>query len=145
MKRARRCPAVCDSLTNCTSHFKTRSLETWAATLGQTSSLILTASVEDKLVGFVSSIVVADELQVENLSVSKERRGQGIGKELMTKLITMYSKLPTEDGGTKTCLLEVREGSPAVDFYLKLGFKQNGRRPRFYPDGCAAVLMTLCF
>ena len=40
--------------------------------------------------------------------------------------------------------LEVHEGNgPARALYEALGFEQVGRRPRYYTDGAAALLLTL--
>jgi ribosomal protein S18 acetylase RimI-like enzyme len=114
------------------------SLGIWKETLASSSSVVLVALDNDTLVGFISSLMVADELQVENLAVARERRGRRIGQQLMSKLIEKSA-----EQNPVVCLLEVREGSPAVYFYQRIGFEITGRRARFYPDGCAALLMSM--
>lgn len=111
----------------------------WKETYGQDSSLVLVAIEDDTLVGFVSGIQVSNELQVENLAVSRTKRGKRIGSDLMARLIKEFSSINSDKNSV--CLLEVREGSQAVQFYQGMGFEIVGRRARFYPDGCAALLM----
>lgn len=81
-----------------------------------------------KVVGYVGSQSVAPEADVMNLAVAPEWRSRGIGRALMTALITqLHSR------GITALFLEVRVGNtPAQNLYRSLGFVEVGRRPKYY-------------
>jgi ribosomal-protein-alanine N-acetyltransferase len=88
------------------------------------------------LLGFLVARRELDELHVLLTGVAPAARRCGVGTRLLEAL------LAAERGLTQVHL-EVREGNrEAQSFYLSLGFEAVGRRPRHYPDGEAAVLMT---
>lgn len=64
-------------------------------------------------------------------------------KGFMEKLFSgTMDNLKTQ--GIKQVWLEVNETNlPAVRFYKKMGFASNSIRPKYYPDGKGAILMTL--
>ena len=57
---------------------------------------------------------------IEDLAVKEEYKEQGIGKNLITK-IEDYAK----QNKIKRILFKTHKKSSAVDFYKKLGYKQN--------------------
>lgn len=68
------------------------------------------------------------------VSVAPSARRLGVGRALMQEL---EKQVP----GLSCAFLEVREdNTPAIGLYESLGYKQNGRRPRYYHDGCDARL-----
>lgn len=83
---------------------------------------------DDKVVGYVGSQSVLGWADMMNLAVHPEHRGQGIGEQLVLRLIDHLKAQKV------TCLtLEVRLSNwPARALYEKLGFLVVGRRPNYY-------------
>lgn len=80
------------------------------------------------LCGFAGVNIVCGECYVDNVAVSEKYRGSGIGKALMTELIS-YCKMKNADFVT----LEVRcSNKSAIALYESLGFECTGVRPKFY-------------
>lgn len=90
-------------------------------------------------------MVPPDEVHIMDVAVDPGHRRQGIATKLLVTLLDMMMH-DNDDGTTialKRALLEVREGDEHGygEVYKKLGFRVVGRRPKYYPDGQAAVLM----
>ncbi|MDR2957863.1 MAG: tRNA (adenosine(37)-N6)-threonylcarbamoyltransferase complex dimerization subunit type 1 TsaB [Coriobacteriales bacterium] len=83
---------------------------------------------DQQLVGYVGGWLIDGNLQVLNLAVEPTARCQGIGQELMIRLL--------DDGralGAESASLEVRvSNSTAIALYQRLGFNEQGRRPGYY-------------
>ncbi len=88
--------------------------------------------------GFAEMRCVAGEAQIYNIAVAPGARGRGIGESLLRHLIEK-----AEDSGCDVVNLEVRAGNIAArGLYKKLGFREVGRRAKYY-NGEDAVLMDL--
>ena len=102
----------------------------------------LVAHVADELIGYagLSKVKSSQSADVQTIAVSQEHRQQGIGRELMQRLIEQASSL-----GATELLLEVRQDRPAPRaLYESLGFEAIDRRENYYqPDGVAAIVMRL--
>ena len=93
-------------------------------------SMWLVALDDDRVVGYVGSQSVLDGADVINLAVSNEYRRQGIARQLMLQL---EEKL--KEKGVWMLALEVRVSNvAAICLYEALGFRQVGRRPRYYTN-----------
>jgi ribosomal-protein-alanine acetyltransferase len=92
------------------------------------------------LVGFLVARHVREEWELENIVVSAEFRGRGIGERLLHGLLARVRE--TESWGV---FLEVRESNVAArKFYQKAGFRDIGRRKSYYADPAEdAVLYRL--
>ncbi len=90
-------------------------------------SLWLVALSGDRVVGYVGSQSVLGESDMMNLAVCPELRRQGVGRRLVE---TLLYELASENH----CLtLEVRvSNEAALALYASMGFRQVGRRPRYY-------------
>lgn len=87
-----------------------------------------------KLVAFILYRVLPDAWDVVILGTRPDRQRQG----LMERLITHWISIKPKD---KELWLEVHEGNIAAqNLYKKLGFRQVGRREKYYRDGAAGVL-----
>lgn len=92
--------------------------------------MFFVAEMEGEVIGFAIGRRAADEGEVLNVAVLPERRGQGVGRRLLEKLI---AKMEAE--GVKSVFLEVRESNLlARSLYGILGFEIVGLRPGYYSD-----------
>jgi ribosomal-protein-alanine N-acetyltransferase len=91
------------------------------------------------VVGYLFTMWLFDELHVNKIAVVAPERRKGIADLLMERCFEFAKKT-----GVKSISLEVRQSNTgAQDFYRHLGFRNSYVRPRYYPDGEAAVVMTL--
>jgi ribosomal-protein-alanine N-acetyltransferase len=93
---------------------------------------------EAPIVGYLCLWVIADEIHVTNFAVHPDRRGRGLGRELLGTLLEVYR----QQGATRAAL-EVRLGNQqARRLYDSFGFRQIGLRKGYYFDtGEDALLM----
>jgi ribosomal protein S18 acetylase RimI-like enzyme len=126
----------------CSSGLSTRGITGYHSIAEDPLHLILVAlprSGPDRLLGLFAAHIVLDELQIDNIAVTPELRGHGIGSLLLTAGLTLARR-----ADCLTAHLEVRSANlPARQLYLKAGFREVGRRPRYYlnpPDD--AITMT---
>ena len=84
----------------------------------------------------------AGEAHVLNICVDPARRSAGLGRHLLLRLLGVARWNRAE-----RVFLEVRPSNPhAIALYTSVGFRQIGRRPRYYPahDGREdAIVMAL--
>lgn len=99
-----------------------------ASELSNPLSCWLVAVEGDVLAGYVGAQTVLDGADMMNLAVAPAFRRQGVGQELICKLIVCLQKQ-----GAFSLALEVRaSNTPAIGLYEKLGFVPVGRRPNYY-------------
>lgn len=83
-----------------------------------------------KVLGYVGINCILDEGYITNIAVFPEYRGKGIGNALLNRVFS-----EARDLELSFVSLEVRESNfGAISLYEKNGFKEAGRRPRFYRD-----------
>ena len=92
-------------------------------------ALFLVAQTEGGAVaGYIGLHLVAPEAFVDNLAVFSQYRRRGAAQALLGAAAA-HAKAK----GVDRIALEVRQSNaPAQALYQKLGFVQDGRRPRFY-------------
>ena len=99
----------------------------------------LVARDDDEVTGYAVTSVAGDVAELQRIAVDPRRRRTGIA----TRLLSAVVRLATADGAERL-LLEVREdNTEARAFYEARGFAEIDRRPRYYRDGAAAVVMEL--
>src|SRR5579859_1380563 len=82
------------------------------------------------LIGFLVTVMVPPQAELETIAVSKQAQRQGIAGLLFAELHAILKKLQITE-----VMLEVRESnSTAQAFYGSLGFVQAGRRQAYYAD-----------
>lgn len=92
---------------------------------------------EGETLGFVMGRGVANEAEILTFAVSPRRRRLGLGATLMADFLKMCRMRGMED-----IHLEVAADNQAArGLYLKSGFQDVGRRPRYYANGADAILM----
>jgi ribosomal-protein-alanine N-acetyltransferase len=97
----------------------------------------LIARRDGQLAGYVFAMWFFDEMHVNKIAVEERERRKGIAAELMDKCIRF-----ARANRIKSISLEVRKSNaPAQEFYKRLDFTPSYTRPRYYPDGEAAVVM----
>ena len=90
------------------------------------------------IVGFITGLTMAQELQVHNIAVHPDYQGRGIGRQLMEAVDALGRA-----GDYKRISLEVRQDNDiACKLYMSLGFKAVGARKDFYGPGQDASLYT---
>lgn len=97
----------------------------------------LVARVDDDVVGYAVVSVAADVSELQRIAVDPGHRRAGVASLLLEAGIAA-------SGEAERMLLEVREDNGAARaFYEARGFDELDRRPRYYRDGAAAVVMVL--
>jgi ribosomal-protein-alanine N-acetyltransferase len=97
----------------------------------------LVADDEGLVVGHAVVSVVADIAELQRIAVTEERRRTGVAGALLGEAVSLAAS-----SGADRLLLEVREDNlPALAFYAGHGFVEVDRRPRYYRDGTAAVVL----
>ncbi len=108
-----------------------------AAEFGKKFSVTLIAEADGRPAGFINFWVLKPQIQLNSLVVSAQALRSGVASALIGKLeeYAKKSACPEVD-------LEVNERNvPALALYGKLGFQVAGRRPKFYNNSDAAILM----
>lgn len=83
-----------------------------------------------RILGYAGMWLMIDEAHITTIAVRSEWRGRGLGELLLASLIESASEV-----GARRVTLEVRvSNETAQNLYRKYGFRQEGRRPRYYSD-----------
>jgi ribosomal-protein-alanine N-acetyltransferase len=90
--------------------------------------------------GYLIFWVVLDEMHILNLAVHPEHRRRSIARRLLAEGLAQARTL-----GAELAWLEVRTSNLAAQaLYKSFGFREVGRRPRYYDDTQEdALLLTL--
>lgn len=94
----------------------------------------------EETVGFAMSRNVAGEAELLLLAVRRGRQGSGIGRRLLDAF-----EHDARRRGAERLHLEMRDGNPAVDLYLKAGFRMIGRRRNYYNGAGGELFDALTF
>ena len=90
------------------------------------------------LAGYVFCAFAAGELHVNKIATGEMHRRQGIASCLMDEVLGFAQAARVEE-----IYLEVRiSNRPARAFYAGLGFREAGRRSRYYLDGEDALVLV---
>lgn len=87
------------------------------------------AEIDQRLAGYSIMSVAVGEAHVLNLCIDPARQGQGLGRQLLQRMLEMAVTLHAD-----TAYLEVRESNQvAQGLYESIGFNQVGQRRNYYP------------
>lgn len=90
------------------------------------------------VVAYLFSMWFFDEMHINKIAVTESERRKGIADALMADCFAFAL-----EHSIRTISLEVRQSNKgAQEFYRQLGFASAYARPRYYPDGESAVVMT---
>lgn len=92
------------------------------------------------IVGYAGMWMFFDEAHIATIAVRPDRRGEGIGEQLLLFMVGLARSLDAI-----FITLEVRQSNTSAQrLYSKHGFLETGRRKRYYHDnGEDALIMTL--
>ncbi len=112
--------------------------EFFVAELRADGRFALVARRRRKVVGYLFAMWLFDEMHVNKIAVAAHARRQGIADLLMARCFAF-----AREHDVRTISLEVRLSNVgAQEFYRHLDFESSYLRPRYYPDGEAAVVMV---
>lgn len=106
----------------------------------ETENAVTLVAIEDmEVIGFVNARFLFDNADINNIAVTKGKRGRGVASLLLKKL---FERAAQND--ILTITLEVRQSNqPAIKLYEKFGFKTVGHRKDFYQSPTEdAFIMT---
>lgn len=102
-------------------------------------TVAVVAEIGGAIAAYALGWVIVDDLHVNNVAVAPDHQRRGIGEATLRSLFAAAAAR-----GARKATLEVRpSNAPAMALYRRLGFREVGRRPRYYDDGEDAVLMWL--
>jgi ribosomal-protein-alanine N-acetyltransferase len=95
------------------------------------------AAIGRRRVGFILSRRAADEAEILSVAVARAQRGRGLARRLLDLHLRRLAGL-----GTRAVFLEVdADNTPARKLYARAGFHEVGRRPGYYSQGNAALVL----
>ena len=110
-----------------------------AAEGGLPTVRLLVAESGDGIVGHAIVSTVFEVAELQRIAVGSAYRRRGHARALLAAVVAAAT-----DEGAERLLLEVREtNEPALAFYASAGFVEIDRRPRYYRDGTAGVVLEL--
>lgn len=106
--------------------------------LNNPNSEYFVAKLENNILGFAGIWKAVDDVHITDIVVKKSNRQTGIGSKLLEKLIQT-----AKSQNFNLITLEVNEhNQPAINLYLKYGFKNVGFRKKYYNNKDNAIIMT---
>ena len=87
-------------------------------------------------VGFINYKNVLDEIEIMNIVIKNNKRGQGIASNLLSYVIR-------KEKANKINLEVNEKNRTAINLYSRFGFRKVGRRAKYYNGQDDAILMTL--
>jgi ribosomal-protein-alanine N-acetyltransferase len=107
--------------------------------LAQPTRHYVVATDDSGVLGYAGAFISGADADVQTVGVRGERQGGGVATGLLGDLFAESRRR-----GATHMLLEVRsDNSAAIALYERLGFVRISERPRYYPDGCSALVMRL--
>jgi ribosomal-protein-alanine N-acetyltransferase len=97
-------------------------------------------TIDEVLAGYICFWIFAGEVHLLNVAVEKDCRRKGVARQLLSK---MFDEGKRENA--ETAWLEVRPSNLAArSLYKKSGFREVGRRLRYYADTSEdAIIMSM--
>ncbi len=84
---------------------------------------------DKELIGYAVMSLAVQECHILNICVDPKQQGQGVGRRLLTELLSI-----AQSRGADTAFLEVRPTNvQALSLYFSEGFNEIGTRKDYYP------------
>ncbi|MGQ0813545.1 MAG: ribosomal protein S18-alanine N-acetyltransferase [Gemmatimonadota bacterium] len=110
---------------------------TFRGLLRRTDSDLYVAELRDMVVGYSVFWAVTDQGELGNVAVAQERRGHGIGRQLVEAVLARAS-----ERGVREIFLEVRKSNAgAQNLYRAFGFSEIGKRRNYYLEPAEDALV----
>jgi ribosomal-protein-alanine N-acetyltransferase len=107
--------------------------------MAQASRTYYVAELEGKVIGYMGMIWILDEGHITNIAVDPAYHGHGYGRTLINHVARIAF-----DKGMESLTLEVRASNKrAIHVYEKMGFINEGTRPKYYEGKEDAYIMWL--
>ena len=91
-----------------------------------------------RVVGHAVASFVDDVVELQRIATRATHRRRGVAGQLLQHVLAL-----AEAAGARRMLLEVREDNvAALAFYRRHRFVELDRRPRYYRDGAAAIVLV---
>jgi ribosomal-protein-alanine N-acetyltransferase len=115
-----------------------RSLEQELAAPGE-GRVMLAALAGTRLLGYAALSYTDETGDLLRVAVNSAQHRQGIASRLCAEIFALAAR----QGCTRVVLEVAADNAPALALYRRLGFAEIHRRPRYYANGAAAVVMQL--
>ncbi len=99
-------------------------------------SRMIVAKQNGEIVGFINYKNVLDEIEIMNIVIKNNKRGQGVASNLLSYVIR-------KEKANKINLEVNEKNKTAINLYSRFGFKKVGKRAKYYNGQDDAILMTL--
>ncbi len=91
-----------------------------------------------KIIGYILSLLVIGELQINNVAIHPQFRKRGLATLLVKHLLEQAKQKESS-----RAFLEVKvSNTAAIKTYERCGFSIDGKRKGYYQDGEDALLMS---
>ena len=106
----------------------------------QNNYLIYVAKYNNQNIGYISGLLVSDDLNILNLGIDERYRNRGFGYQLLNYLLIENKR----ELKSTNIFVELRKTNKlAFNLYLRLGFKVYNERKNYYSKGDHALLFDL--
>jgi len=108
----------------------------------QNNYLIYVAKYNNQNIGYISGLLVSDDLNILNLGIDERYRNRGFGYQLLNYLIENKREIKSTN-----IFVELRKTNKlAFNLYLRLGFKVYNERKNYYsnPNEDAILMNLIC-
>lgn len=99
-------------------------------------SRMIVAKQNGEIVGFINYKNILDEIEIMNIVIKNDKRGQGVASNLLSYVIR-------KEKANKINLEVNEKNKTAINLYSRFGFKKVGKRTKYYNGQDDAILMTL--
>jgi ribosomal-protein-alanine N-acetyltransferase len=90
------------------------------------------------LTGYAGVAFIDGDAHLQTIAVATSTRGQGYGRALLDEVLREATERQV-----RRCLLEVQDdNAAAIRMYERAGFEQISVRPRYYPGGRDALVLS---
>ena len=111
----------------------------WIGELTEPSARVWCAERDGKIIGFLACRLTAGFCEILNVAVHPAHCRQGVGRALLDHALAQVRM-----HGANTITLEVNEENvPAQRLYVRAGFREVGRRKKFYNHEQDALIFNL--